>query len=292
MTKEEPPFSFDSVNRLHDAVEMFLALAAQANEGTIGKDFMDYWRVLEVPLGRPLGYKAQMQRFNKLRVNLKHYGIEPPQSEIAVSRDTVVALLTNECRPLFGIELEEISLSMLIKCQRAQSFFREAEEAWPVSQLEALGKLAQSFQELLRDYENRKLLGYSKSQFRNVERLTSPERCETGDSEQRAKSRDRLTFDRTVIASLESLDSTLTLLTFGVDFRKHTKFMMLTPEVQVVMTGKVSFYSKLRREATTEEYEFCRDFVLQTALRFSEFDYDSDWALSDDPAAKWAREHR
>jgi hypothetical protein len=65
-SRQPPPFSYDSINRFHDAAEMFLALAAQQHHLTIPKDILAYWALFEPVLGRPLGYKAQMQKFNKV----------------------------------------------------------------------------------------------------------------------------------------------------------------------------------------------------------------------------------
>jgi hypothetical protein len=66
-SRQPPPFSYDSINRFHDAAEMFLALAAQQHGLSIPKDLLAYWDIFQPVLGRPLGYKAPMQKFNKVR---------------------------------------------------------------------------------------------------------------------------------------------------------------------------------------------------------------------------------
>jgi hypothetical protein len=280
MSQEEPPYSFDSVNRLHDVTEMFLVLAVQEKGESIQNNFMDYWKVLAKALGRPLNYQAQFQKFNKLRVGLKHYGIDPPATEIAAARESVVALLTNECLDLFSLELEDISLASLIRCEESQLLFREAEEAWPDNKLEVFGKLAESFETLVRDYEKRKVVGYGKSRFRSVGRLASPEQSDSTDREQLARSRKRQNFDEQLISALESLDFSVMLLSLGVDYRKYGKFRMLTPWIIRPINGAIIYDPNFQRDPTKEDYEFCRDFVLQTALRFTEFDYDSGQDLS------------
>src|ERR671921_525105 len=58
--------------------------------------FEHYWDVLQKGLGRPLGYRSAMQRLNEVRVDLKHYGIEPAPAEIPAAVAAVEGLLTDE----------------------------------------------------------------------------------------------------------------------------------------------------------------------------------------------------
>ena len=99
-----PPFSFDSVNRAHDAVEAFLALAAQHLDVPIPREFLGYWEALKVKLGRPLSSYPRMQRLNKLRVDLKHFGIEPAPNEIVESVRAAFGFIEDECPLIFGQE--------------------------------------------------------------------------------------------------------------------------------------------------------------------------------------------
>jgi hypothetical protein len=41
-SRQPPPFSYDSINRFHDAAEMFLALAAQQHHLAISHDLLGY----------------------------------------------------------------------------------------------------------------------------------------------------------------------------------------------------------------------------------------------------------
>ncbi len=76
------PYCHDSVNRLHDVAEMFLALATQQHGIRPPKDFIAYWELLAVPLGRPLGHRTQPERFNKVRV-----GVEALRGRAGARRD-------------------------------------------------------------------------------------------------------------------------------------------------------------------------------------------------------------
>ncbi len=236
MTTESPPFSFDSVNRLHDAAEMFLALGAQVHGAAIPKEFTAYWDTLEAKLGRPIAYRANMQKFNKVRVNLKHYGIEPAAAEISDARLSVVSLLTDECPLLFGVELADVSLTSFITCEPARLLLDSAEAAWAAGDSEtAMADIADSFETLLRDYEQRKMLGHDVSVFDNTKDMTflSPFFRKVGDRKQ-------ADFDKKIIESLEALDFAVMLLGLGVDFRRYGKFRSLTPILTRAMRATAS----------------------------------------------------
>ena len=60
---------------LHDAVELFLQVAAETHHLTLRKsvDFIEYWTEFS-NADRPLRYQQQMRRFNNARVEVKHRG--------------------------------------------------------------------------------------------------------------------------------------------------------------------------------------------------------------------------
>jgi hypothetical protein len=159
-SRQPPPFSYDSINRFHDAAEMFLALAAQQHHLTIAHDLLGYWNIFEPILNRPLAYKAQMQKFNKVRVNLKHYGAEPAPTEVEHARTTVIALLADECPALFGIALDEVSLTVFVLSGDARALLESAEQNWTAgNEKEAFADLADSFETLIRITSSGRCLG-------------------------------------------------------------------------------------------------------------------------------------
>ncbi len=275
MSSEPPPFSFDSINRLHDAAEMFLALAAQVHGVGIPRDFTGYWDALEPRLGRPLGYRAQMQKFNKARVNLKHYGVEPAASEIVDARVTVSSLLADECFALFGVGLRDVSLTSFVGCEIARQLLESAETAWATGDEEAaMADLADSFETLIRDYEQRKMIGHSVSVFDQTKDMTFVSSFFRG-----VQDRKQREFDDKVIESLKALDSAVMLLGLGVDFRRYGKFKALTPHLIRTLGGQRHAYARQGvPPASAADFEFCRDFVVNTAIHLADFDYDIEWS--------------
>ncbi len=265
-----PPFSTDSVNRLHDVVEMFLALAAEHNHVGIPPKFVGYWGALEKPLGRPLTYKAPMQKLNKVRVNLKHYGVEPTSDEIRASVAAVRGLLEDECQDLLGIALEDVSLFGVVTEQRARELLESAKKKWEEGEeTEAFADLVDAFETIVNDYLDRKQVGYGRSIFDSTEdrALLTPFFRGVAD---RKQSR----FEEAVIESLKALDFNLRLVGLGVDLRRYGRFMALTPLTFLTFDGKRHVSERRGIQREQKDYEFCRDFVVSTAIHLGEFDYD------------------
>src|SRR5215469_14591006 len=86
-SKLPEPLSASAVLGLHDASELFLALAAEHLKASPHKNisFMDYWKLLDpanLPSGVKLSVSQGMNRLNALRVQLKHHGTMPSRAAI------------------------------------------------------------------------------------------------------------------------------------------------------------------------------------------------------------------
>jgi hypothetical protein len=265
-----PPYCFDGVNRLHDVAEMFLALAAQQHSLQQPKDFMAYWGLLEKPLGRPLGYRSQAERFNKVRVAWKHYGAEPSVAEIEAARAAVTGLLEGECSPLFGIDLADVSLTAFVQPDVARDLVGTAEAAWKAGgEDDAFGDLAEAFDIMISDYTTRKQQDYRSNLLSDLPdfAFANPRGLEDD--------LDRL-FEK-LIDGIKALDKSVTLIGIGVDLRRLSRFRMLTPRVTRYAMGHRGTHEPARKAPRTDEdFNYCRDFVVNTAIHLAEFDFDVD----------------
>lgn len=271
-----PPFSTDSVNRLHDVVEMFLALAAQEQHVAIPRDFVGYWDVLEKALGRPLAYRAQMQKLNKVRVNLKHYGVEPTEREIQASVAAVRGLLEDESRDLLGIALDDVSLHDAVNQEAVRGLLTSAERRWEEGEeVECFADLADAFDTIIRDYADRKQVWHRRSVFESTKDMTFLSPFHRG-----VDDRNEARFDEAVIDSLKALDFKVMIIGLGVDLRRYGRFDALTPSIIRTLDGTrhVTDRPGIRRDRV--DYEFCRDFVVSTAVHLGQFDYDFDFWTS------------
>ena len=254
---------------------MFLAIAAERHHVGIPREFMGYWSALERPLGRPLAYKAQMQKLNKQRISLKHYGIEPTSGQISEAVAAVRGLITDECLDLLGLEIDEVSLLDIVTVDDDRALLYESEKHWRgQDELEAFGDLAEAFDTLIHDYRDRKQIWHGKSVFDSTQDMNflSPFFRGVTDRKQEA-------FDEAVIESLKNLDFNLMVVGFGIDLRRYGRFKSLTPGVTHTIDGARHLSERGDGSRRLSDYEFCRDFVVSTAVHLGEFDYEFDfWA--------------
>ena len=153
------PFAAVAVLTFHDACEMFLQIAAEHNGVTFPKqrspDFLEYWALFrEAKL--QVTSKASMGRFNRARVNLKHAGVLPAHGDIEGFRATVTSFLEDNALPLLGINLDEVSLTSIIKSDDVRGPLERAEAAFSAGDMQrALEEVASAFIVSLRRFESR-----------------------------------------------------------------------------------------------------------------------------------------
>jgi hypothetical protein len=146
---------------LHDAIELFLQVAAETHLLTMTSkqrtDFMEYWTAFSAA-GLPLPYEQQMRRFNSARVEVKHRGLLPIQQHIEEFRSAVTAFLTGATPKVFQIPFDSISMSSLVRSDDVRSALQAAETAAAAGEFgEALEQAAKAFRLSLRHYRDQRL---------------------------------------------------------------------------------------------------------------------------------------
>ncbi len=85
-------------------------------------------------------------------------------------------------------------------------------------------------------------------------------------------------FVEQTISSLQALNEVLRVITMGLDYRRYSKFRALTPHVSKTMGGQYFFsHTGLSAEINAEECQYCFDFVIDSALRLQDFEFDWGW---------------
>jgi hypothetical protein len=258
---------------------MFLALAIEEHGGTIPqRDFMHYWPELEKVTSRPLTYRAAMQRVNKTRVNLKHYGIQPDSTEVAHCVSSVHNLIIDETPGLFGVELDEVSLASFVQSDSGARCIQAAEAHWAAGEkAEAFADLQEAFDSIIATYQASKRSRHNTSVFNTVEKFKQAALLRRGNGIHDER------YEQGVKDAFENLDFKLMVVGFGIDLRRYGRFAALTPKVHVAPGGSDRVYGVPEGwDRTVEDYTFCRDFVISTALHLAEFDYE----LPPDPPAR------
>ncbi|MCC7568799.1 MAG: hypothetical protein KO463_04200 [Candidatus Methanofastidiosa archaeon] len=274
------PLRCASLLTMHDAVELFLQLASeQLNVGSAHPGFMDYWDILNKKLApKELEQQESMRRLNKARVALKHHGTFPSDLDIESFRATVTAFFKDNTQLVFGCALDDISLVELVNPESARDKLREAQvQVKAGDTLTALDNIALAFREIIADYENRKRGQYRSSPFYFGRRMTFLTSFAMG-LHRGSLSLDEHRFCDFVDAvkeSIEAMQAAITMLALGIDYRKYSRFKMLTP---CLMQDSNGHWGTRRSPQETdkpseEDARFCLDFTIESALTLAEFDY-------------------
>lgn len=277
-SRQPEPLASIALHDFHDAVEMFLHLALEHHDVPFKKniEFRQYWEMLAGKL--PKGFPSQnvaMMRLNTARVDLKHHGITISALEVEGFRAATTTFFEDNCVPMFGIEFGQINLLQLVLFEGARGHLENAQVAVDESRLaDALNEIAIAFKSMVSEYEESKYSRYRDSPFYFGRSMTFLSSLHMGLDHSDRKIRE---FVDTVKESIEALQDAVKLLSLGLDYRKYSKFQMLTPHVFRYIGSEPDQFSVQMRmgqnAATLDEVRFCQDFVIECALRLQEFDY-------------------
>jgi hypothetical protein len=126
------PQSSAAVLLLHDAVEAFLLLAAEHLGATAPRDFVQYWDTLspaKVSGGVKLAVKQGMARLNRVRVNLKHHGVQPGKAAIEKGLTDGTTFFAANTPLVFGVDYDQVSMADLIEQEQVRELVHKAESA-------------------------------------------------------------------------------------------------------------------------------------------------------------------
>jgi hypothetical protein len=251
---------------LHDAVELFLQVAAETHHLTLRKsvDFIEYWTEFS-NADRPLRYQQQMRRFNNARVEVKHRGTLPSQHDVEGFRATVTNFLVETTPELFEIAFDSISLSSLVRADDVRSALLAAETAAEAGQFrEALEQAATAFHLCLRNHR-----------WFETPRLFDPTDI-ARDLRRRGRQLDpsRLDFSgfarssEAVAEMAESLGEAITILAYHLDFDGYRRLRTYGPTIYPT-EGLAGMSMHWTQEPTTDRsiVDQCVAFAVDAALR-------------------------
>lgn len=79
-----------------------------------------------------------------------------------------------------------------------------------------------------------------------------------------------------VEAGLERFQRAFRVLAMGVDYQSYARFELLVPWVPYFVDGHREVRAVPGLAPGDEEYQFCKQFVIETALHLAELDFDLD----------------
>lgn len=265
------PMASVCILSFHDSVELFLHLISEHYDcGRSGIGFMDYWDVIGRVIDGELSHKESMRRLNNSRVSLKHHGLLPSYSTIEELKGAITSFFIDNTLQIFDLSFDSISMIDLVQCEGCRSALTTAEENWEKENKdECLKNVTRAFYILIEDYEDRKRSEYGSSPFFFGRDMT----FQTSffmEIENSALGR----FIDNVKESISAIRDAVKILSFGFDYRKYTKFRLLTPLLRGSLGGTEYFGDLSEREFSHDDFIFCKEFIIESAIKLQEFDYE------------------
>jgi len=246
-TQEPGPLNALGLLTLHDAVELFLQLAAEQcgitpSEKTL---FHEYFPAINSKLVPDVlsGIPA-MDRLNRARRNFKHAGLRPHERDLAAHRSAVESFFEENTPRVFGLQFREISLAFLIQHEGTRKALHAADTAMQE------GNMQEAIQQV----------GIAFARFGASYGVPRSPAAVGGDLQPPLKQ---------LVAAVAKLQHQVALLSLGVDRMQLIAFEQFAPAVILAMdmTTVQQQLSTGRTPPSPEIVRFCYDFVLDTALR-------------------------
>lgn len=276
------PQSSAAVLLLHDAVEAFLLLAAEHLSATPPREFGQYWDVLspaKLTGGVDLAVKQGMVRLNKIRVNLKHHGIQPGKAAIDQGIADAATFFAANTQLVFGIDYDQVSMADVIEQEKVRELVRKAEAANASGDhISAMVALSDACELLLlpRRSDSRKpsplRFGHDIRWWGldRVKKALRPPRNDRG-VDPYANDRQSLAEHIGVITeTVIDLQAMARVTTLGIDYAVYLRFVRLTPRHSDVMTGMREYRVPKGYAPTRHDVEFCCQFVVSASLRLTQ----------------------
>ena len=273
------PLNSSSILTIHDSVELFLQLASEhLNVGNAQPGFMEYWELINPKLApNQLAQKESMRRLNKSRVSLKHHGTLPSKLDIDSFRGSATAFFQENSPIVFGIEFGSVSLASLVVCTEARTNLQEATELMKGGKFnDAIDKITTAFLKLINDYEARKEAWFGRSPFSFGTSFNSADI----DSETTVNDRRLKKFLEKLRDTVDKLQSATRILSLGLDYARYSRFRLLTPSISQSLNGTIRIARFKDHASTSEECQFCFDYVIESALRLQQSDFNVDYDFS------------
>lgn len=274
------PLSATAVLSFHDAVESFLLLSAEYMKINLPTNinFAQYWERLQpgLPGQAQLPSKNAMDRMNKLRVALKHYGTIPSRTAVEQTRGDVTTFFTDATLLVFGLAFARVDLIDMVARKETVQALRNAQTHADVGDYVAgLAGLVIAFNEMLDHYSGRHHFG-SRSALGFGHTLHSFKRSARPSSSfdlDRKTLRDVTRHVEALTGVTANLQRAMRMIALGVDYRRYAEFEVLAPQIWDHGNGEfVYIVTKAQESLTDEDYRTGKRFVIESALQLAKAD--------------------
>jgi hypothetical protein len=284
-SRQPDPLNVQAVLTLHDTIELFLQLAADHLGASLPQrvTFMEYWRQLDpasLPGGVRLSGERPMRRLNDLRIAFKHHGTLPSAAAIQQACTDVRSFLDTNTALVFGIAFADIDMAEVIPQPDARAKVRAATAAAAAGDLvDAMGLLAETYDDLFAPsgpgqrgpaarfgstINDRAMREMYIAQVLHPCPQDKTSRSAVADYRALASLLDG------VIGATSKMQGAMRIMALGIEYPKYERFRQLTPRILRSINGVSDRWSPPGYAPTSDEFDFCREFIITVALRLAE----------------------
>ena len=76
------------------------------------------------------------------------------------------------------------------------------------------------------------------------------------------------------MSALTGIERSMRVLAVGLDYRQYARFQLIVPPVVNIASGDGLARPVPGFQVSRDDYDFCRQFVIETALQLAEMDFD------------------
>lgn len=285
------PFNFVSLLALHDVLEYFVILCIQHADPAIdlSQPLSANLRKVKAPDGGLLSCRDALERISVDRNKFKHQGNIPGFDQIENARHDAERFLTANCIRVFGAEYADISMLHIVPQQTVRERLQASRASADAGQIaEAMADVAIAFHELVDSWGSGKRVSNSSSKRaslvfnaeearigrrKRLDVYMKPRDGDTASAFSQMLVETRRAFEE-MDQEVEALRHVMRLQVAGIDMARYVRFDMLTPEANVYFGGKVEAHHRSGQyHYTSENYDFCESFVIDSALRLVATDF-------------------
>ncbi|OKJ52534.1 hypothetical protein [Streptomyces sp. CB02261] len=287
-SQQPEPLSATAILSFQDAVEHFLLIAADHLKVNLpsSMQFLQYWERLKpaLPDGQDLPSKQALDRVNKIRVALKHYGTIPSSQAILQAKADVSTFFTDATKLIFSVDFTSLDMIDLVTRQQTVDVLRYSQSCMDKGDLgQAMAGLSIAFDDLIDHYTSaRQVTYFRRPPFRFGQHLRGYRdqslRIKQDSGSRQAGLRGLQVFVSDISKQLEDLTAAtmsmrraMQMTALGVDYRRYSQFAMITPVVIRTRQG-ASFRPAGFLTVTEKDYDFGRAFVIESALQMAKAD--------------------
>ena len=174
---------------------------------------------------------------------------------------------------IFGIAFGDVSLTSLVTHVDAREKLASAEVHLAGGDLaESLREIALAFQTLVFDYTVGSFSSRGRSPFNFGTKPTFRSSFMMGIKD--PKLSPFIDEVEKLGKSVQALQSAVQITSLGLDYRRYTKFRMLTPHVFTALGGVHQVDERDDFHPRLDDCRFCLSFAIDTALKLQQFDFE------------------